>query len=115
MAFRSVQSLDNCIDSIFEPGNPGNATDSGTITVPRFPIDVEVSEAAAATDSPSASLPIIYDVSVSETAAAAAQQDGSIISASLSRSAMVAGLGTTFVNPSASRDAYVDGVMINVR
>lgn len=26
--------LDDCITSIFEPGNPGNRTDSGTITTP---------------------------------------------------------------------------------
>lgn len=29
-------NLDSCIASIFEPGNPGNATDSGAITTPRY-------------------------------------------------------------------------------
>jgi hypothetical protein len=31
-----MPSLDNCIASIFEPGNPGNATDSGAITTPHY-------------------------------------------------------------------------------
>jgi hypothetical protein len=29
-------ALDSCIESIFEPGNPGNATDSGAITRPHY-------------------------------------------------------------------------------
>ena len=29
-------ALDSCIESIFEPGNPGNPTDSGTITTPHY-------------------------------------------------------------------------------
>ena len=29
-------SLDTCIASIFEPGNPGSATDSGAITIPEY-------------------------------------------------------------------------------
>jgi hypothetical protein len=29
-------SLDSCIASIFEPGNPGSATDSGAITKPHY-------------------------------------------------------------------------------
>lgn len=28
--------LDACITSLFEPGNPGNATDSGTIATPHY-------------------------------------------------------------------------------
>ena len=31
-----MPSLDSCIASIFEPGNPGSATDSGAITTPRY-------------------------------------------------------------------------------
>jgi hypothetical protein len=29
-------SLDSCIASVFEPGNPGNATDSGAIAKPHY-------------------------------------------------------------------------------
>jgi hypothetical protein len=29
-------NLDTCIASIFEPGNPGNATDTGAITTPHY-------------------------------------------------------------------------------
>jgi hypothetical protein len=31
-----MPSLDSCIASVFEPGNPGNATDSGAITTPHY-------------------------------------------------------------------------------
>jgi hypothetical protein len=104
-------TLDSCIASIYEPGNPGSATDSGAITIPRYPVtyDVSVAEAAAAADSSNASLFAIYNVSVVETATAASAQDAA--ASALGRSAMLPGV---FVNPSSSREAGVPGIMVNV-
>lgn len=31
-----MATLDSCISSVFEPGNPGLATDTGTVTTPSF-------------------------------------------------------------------------------
>lgn len=61
--------LDDCIASIFEPGNPGSATDSGAITIPRYAINAAVAEAAAAVDAPSS--PTILSAAVAEAASAA--------------------------------------------
>lgn len=124
-----MPSLDSCIASIFEPGNPGNATDSGTITIPRYPRDVAVEETAAASDVTDGSLFAIYNVLVTETATAAdspladygvsvseaatsdSAQDATVVSAPVGRSAMILG---AFVNPSASRQANVAGIMVNL-
>jgi hypothetical protein len=104
-----MPSLDSCINSIFEPGNPGLATDSGAITVPHYPIGAAIVEAASAAASPDASLFAIYFVSVTEAAVAAETQDGTV--AGPTRSAMIPG---AFVNSSASREANVAGTMVNL-
>jgi hypothetical protein len=65
-------SLDSCIGSIFEPGNPGNATDTGAITTPRFPRSVAIVEAAAAVDSLDGHIPAVINISMLEATSAAA-------------------------------------------
>jgi hypothetical protein len=75
----TAPSLDSCIASIFEPGNPGNATDSGTITVPRFPMDVSLNEAASAGDVVTAGFG--YVVAAAETATAGDSSDATVTAA----------------------------------
>jgi uncharacterized protein YmfQ (DUF2313 family) len=66
-----------------------------------------VVETAIAVDAPSAS--VTAPSITTETTAAASVQDATVVP---SRSAMVPGV---FINPGASRDAYANGVMVNLR
>jgi hypothetical protein len=106
-----MPSLDSCINSIFEPGNPGSATDSGTITVPKFGTvfatatqTLSIGQVAAVlTLAPSTSATATQSLAISQTATAMAV---------VSRAAQVMGV---FVNSSGtSRQGNVDGVMVNL-
>jgi hypothetical protein len=70
--------LEACISSIFEPGNPGNATDSGAITVPRYPIIYDVSVLEAATAAATVNAGLAYTSAVAEAASAAAVESAAL-------------------------------------
>jgi len=116
-------SLESCIGSMFEPGNPGNATDSGAITIPRYPTtwNVAVSESAtaaatlnaglafvgtvtetaSAADTPSVAAGAVFAASIAEAAAAVSAQDAA--AAAAFRTAMAGGTEPVQVTTSAPR------------
>jgi hypothetical protein len=101
-------SLDSCINNIFEPGNiPASAGTTPVRVLLKDPLEVTVSEAAAALDSTAIFIPA-KNVTVSETAAALDAPDIALAP----RHAMVPDV---FVNSSGRRrQANANGIMVNL-
>jgi hypothetical protein len=71
---------------------------------------VVVAEAVTAADVPSATVPAILSATITEAAAAADAPDATVGAAAM-RSTMLMGL--VALNSSTSREAFVDGIMVN--
>ena len=107
-------NLDSCITGIFTPGNIGASSGlppvAPVVPLPTGPdYFVSVIERATAADAVSGVGPIAADVA--ETATAVSTEDATV--AVPATSALVVGAVPVFVDGGASREAYVDGVMVN--
>jgi hypothetical protein len=107
-------NLDSCITGIFTPGNIGASSGlppvAPTVPLPVGPdYFVSVIERASAADSVSwVHVPIA--VSIAESATAASTQDVTVTV--VARAGMITG-APVWVNLGTSRQAYVDGIMVN--
>jgi hypothetical protein len=69
-------------------------------------------EAASAADAISSGA--AFSAAVDETASAGDTLDATVAGAAIAREAMLAGLSPVFVNGTGSREAYINGVMVNL-
>jgi hypothetical protein len=108
-------NLDSCITGIFTPGNIGASSGLPPVA-PVMPLPVgpdyfvSVIERANAADIASM-IGVPIAVSIVETAAAASTQDVTVTV--VARAGMITGAIPVWVNLGTSRQAYVDGIMVN--